>query len=111
MNEPPSHLYSAAHFASDDVRMITFGAAHDHLDRVIHFFKMYCYKVWLSASESSDIFVHIYISNLNWGYDDAMATQYSIDQAIAHSEFTLKFDAKWHIYMYNSRKFQIGLIS
>ena len=38
MNEPPSHLYFAAHFASDDVRMITFGAGHMTIfNRVIHF--------------------------------------------------------------------------
>ena len=41
MNKPPSHLYSAAHFASDDVSMITFGTGHMTIfDPVIHFFKM-----------------------------------------------------------------------
>ena len=73
MNEPPSHLYFAAHFASDDVRMITFGAGHMTIfDPIIHFFQNdIAYKVWLSASESSNISVpYILFLTLNWGYDD-----------------------------------------
>ena len=75
MNEPPSHLYSAAHFASDDVNMIAFGACHMTIfDPVIPFFQNgIAYKVWLSASKSSNISVpYILFLTLNWGYNDAM---------------------------------------
>jgi len=101
------HIYTLLHISHLMIKNDhIWSRSHDHLWSCNTFFQNgIAYKVWLSASESSDIFVpYILFLTLNWGYDDAMGHAVFNWSGHCHSWIHIEIDAKWHIYMYQFPK-------